>query len=272
MVNVRELLKASQLPRLETHMLLQHVLQVSRVWLITHDVDPLDPSSVAQYRALEQQRLDGRPMAYLLGWREFMGHEFAVSPAVLIPRPETELLVETGLDVLARSGLAEPRVLDMGTGSGAIAVSIALACVKAQVVATDVSAEAVALARDNARRLGARVEFFHGNWYHAVSGQPKFDLIVSNPPYISANDPHLEQGDLRFEPAGALTDGADGLDALRAIARDAHLWLKPSGALWMEHGWDQASAVRCLLQQAGFKMVESLPDLAGIERVSGGYL
>lgn len=272
MVTVRGLLKASKLPRLETHMLLQHVLKVSRVWLITHDTDPLDPPSVAQYQALAQQRLDGQPMAYLLGFREFMGHDFAVSPAVLIPRPETELLVETALDVLARSDLAAMRVLDMGTGSGAIAVSIALACAKAQVVATDVSAEALVLARDNAQRLGARVEFFCGNWYDAILGQPEFDLIVSNPPYISATDPHLEQGDLRFEPAGALTDGADGLDSLRAIVRDAHLWLKPGGALWMEHGWDQALAVRCLLQQAGFKRVESLPDLAGIERISGAYL
>jgi release factor glutamine methyltransferase len=211
-------------------------------------------------------------MAYLLGFREFMGHEFAVSPAVLIPRPETELLVETALDVLARCSQAEPRVLDMGTGSGAIAVSIALACAKASVVATDVSDEALSLARENARRLGARVEFFCGNWYHAVSGQPEFDLIVSNPPYISANDPHLVQGDLRFEPAGALTDGADGLDALRAIVGGAPLRLKAGGALWVEHGWDQAPAVRSLLRQAGFKMVESLPDLAGIERISGGYL
>ncbi|HEY9278739.1 MAG TPA: peptide chain release factor N(5)-glutamine methyltransferase [Eoetvoesiella sp.] len=272
MANVRELLRASELPRLETQMLLQHVLQVPRVWLISHDTDSLQPEKVDQYHALAQQRLAGQPMAYLLGFREFMGHAFAVSPAVLIPRPETELLVETALDFLNESVNRQPRVLDMGTGSGAIATSIALACPRARVVGTDISGEALALAAENAHRLGARVEFLDGSWYHAVCGQPVFDLIVSNPPYISASDPHLQQGDLRFEPAGALTDGADGLDALRTIVHGASAWLKAGGALWMEHGWDQALAVRGFLQQAGFKQVKSLPDLAGIERISGGYL
>ena len=269
---VRNLLKTSVLPRLEAQMLLQHVLGVPRVWLITHDADPLEPALVARYHALAEQRMAGRPMAYLLGSREFMGHRFSVSPAVLIPRPETELLVETALAHLEQGNGSQPRVLDLGTGSGAIAISIALACGNASVVATDVSDEALALARENARQLSARVEFLSGNWYHALSGQPAFDLIVSNPPYISANDPHLKQGDLRFEPVGALTDGADGLDALREIVSGAQSWLTPEGALWMEHGWDQASAVRELLQRAGFKQVKSLPDLAGIERISGGYL
>lgn len=269
---VRNLLKASALPRLEAQMLLQHVLSVSRVWLITHDADPIEPQLLVQYHALAEQRLAGRPMAYLLGSREFMGHRFLVSPAVLIPRPETELLVETALAHLEQCDGSQPRVLDLGTGSGAIAISIALACGKAHVVATDVSDEALALAAQNACQLSARVEFSGGSWYHALSAQPVFDLIVSNPPYISANDPHLQQGDLRFEPVGALTDGADGLEALRAIVSGASEWLKAGGALWMEHGWDQASAVRELLQHAGFKQVESLPDLAGIERISGGYL
>jgi release factor glutamine methyltransferase len=268
--SVRDLLAASCLPRLEAQMLLRHVLQVPRAWLIAHDTDPLPVEARTAYRRLAEQRLAGQPMAYLLGFREFMGHEFAVSPAVLIPRPDTELLVETAVQHL--NGQPGARVLDLGTGSGAIAVSIALACPRAEVVATDLSRASLDLAQDNARRLSARVEFLCGSWYDALLGQGAFDLIVSNPPYIAADDAHLEQGDLRFEPAAALSDGADGLQALRIIAGGAGQWLKPGGALWMEHGWDQAEAVRGFLRQAGFKRLASRLDLAGIERVSGGYL
>ncbi len=259
---------ASKLPRLERQMLWQHVLKVPRSWLIAHDTDPLAPESIARFRALEAQRLSGAPMAYILGRREFMGHEFDVSPAVLIPRPETELLVETALARM--KALKAPRVLDLGTGSGAIAISLALECPEATVVATDVSLDALAVARQNARRLGARVEFFAGNWYDALSGHKAFDLIVSNPPYISSGDSHLQEGDLRFEPVTALTDGADGLSALRAIVQGASQWLKPQGELYMEHGWDQAEAVKKLLQLSGFTQLASLPDLAGIDRVTGG--
>ncbi|SHH49254.1 peptide chain release factor N(5)-glutamine methyltransferase [Pollutimonas bauzanensis] len=268
MDSLRSLSRDSKLPRLEWQMLWQHVLQVPRAWLIAHDTDPLAPEALARFSDLQARRLAGAPMAYLLGRREFMGHDFEVSPAVLIPRPETELLVETGLDYL--KGRAAPRVLDLGTGSGAIAVSIALACPAATVLATDLDPDALAVAQANARRLGARVEFLRGNWYHALSGHKGFDLIVSNPPYIAAGDFHLQEGDVRFEPIAALTDGSDGLTALRAIIHGAGPWLAPQGALLVEHGWDQAQAVRQLLRQAGFKQLASLPDLAGIDRVTGG--
>ena len=249
-------------------MLWQHVLQVPRSWLIAHDDEPIAPEHVQAYRQLEARRLAGEPMAYLLGLREFMGHEFHVSPAVLIPRPETELLVATAVGLLRETPAAQ--VLDLGTGSGAIPVSIALACPQAEVVATDLSADALAIARKNAQVLGARVEFHEGSWYQALPPGKVFDLIVSNPPYIPMDDPHLTQGDLRFEPAMALCDGHDGLDAYREIVAGAPACLRPGGSLYVEHGWDQAAAVCDLLRQAGFREVRSLPDLAGILRVSGG--
>ncbi|NYT63279.1 peptide chain release factor N(5)-glutamine methyltransferase [Alcaligenaceae bacterium] len=268
MDNVRSVSQGSPLPRLEQQMLWQYVLQVPRAWLIAHDTDPLAPAAAAEFLKLQARRLAGTPMAYILGQREFMGHEFQVSPAVLIPRPETELLVETGLGYL--KGRVAPRVLDLGTGSGAIAISVALGCPEATVVATDFSPDALAVAGANAQRLDARVEFLCGSWYHALSDHKGFDLIVSNPPYIAAGDSHLQEGDVRFEPASALTDGEDGLAALRSIIQGASQWLKPQGALYMEHGWDQAQAVRHLLEQAGFTRLVSLPDLAGIDRVTGG--
>lgn len=286
----------SGLSRLETQMLWRHVLQVERIWLITHDDYTPTEEQVARYQALAQRRLSGVPMAYILGSREFMSRSFRVTPDVLIPRPETELLVETALQHLtehrqtaaasAVNGSYRPRVLDLGTGSGAIAVSIALACPEAAVTATDISPGALAVARENARALDARVEFFCGTWYDALlsAGQQangvmesrhnpntqQYDLIVSNPPYVAAADPHLAQGDVRFEPVRALTDGADGLSDLRTIVQGAGRWLRPGGALYMEHGWDQASAVRNILDEAGFCHINSTADLAGIERVTGG--
>ncbi|AEC20990.1 heme biosynthesis protein [Pusillimonas sp. T7-7] len=268
MDSVHSVSQACGLPRLEVHMLWQQVLQVSRAWLIAHDRDPLAPEAIARFHDLQARRLAGEPMAYILGYKEFMGRDFRVSPGVLIPRPETELLVETALDYLQRC--RAPRVLDLGTGAGAIAISIALNASGASIAATDVSMDALAVARQNAQALGARVEFLSGSWYDALVGHSGFDLIVSNPPYIAACDPHLAQGDLRFEPVQALTDGSDGLSALRTIVQGAGARLKPGAALFLEHGWDQAKAVRQLLQQAGFTQVASLQDLAGIERVSGG--
>lgn len=271
-LTVRSLLAASPLPRLETQMLLQHVLGVSRAWLIAHDTDALQAEPVENYQALLARRQAGEPMAYLVGRREFMGHEFMVEPGVLIPRPETELLVETALSELAQRTNPQPRLLDLGTGSGAIAISLALACADATVVATDVSAQALQVAQHNAQTLKAKVTFLQGSWFDALAGQPPFDVIISNPPYIHSKDPHLVHGDLRFEPAGALTDGADGLAALAHIAEQAPKWLTADGALWMEHGYDQATEVRRLLTKAGFGQVTSLKDLAGIERISGGRL
>lgn len=254
-------------------MLLEHVLGVNRAWLIAHDTDPLAETAVARFRQLAVRRQAGEPMAYLIGEREFMGHSFEVSPAVLIPRPETELLVETALAHL--SGTPAPAVLDLGTGSGAIAISIALARPDASLTATDLSAAALALSASNASRLGARVIFLAGSWFEALNDAAPdafYDVIVSNPPYIAKDDAHLSQGDLRFEPELALTDMADGLQALQTIAMGAAARLKPGGCLWLEHGWDQAPAVRDLLRATGLVRVESRRDLAGIERISGGYL
>ena len=250
-------------------MLWQHVLQVPRSWLSAHDNEPLPAERIQQYQELEARRARGEPMAYILGFREFMGHRFKVTPAVLIPRPETELVVETAVKIIRERAITD--VLDLGTGSGAIAVSVALGCPTVNVTATDLSPEALQVARENARALNASVEFHQGSWYQALPPGKVFDLIVSNPPYIPAVDPHLEQGDLRFEPAMALTDGDDGLAAYREIIRGARARLKEGGTLYVEHGWDQAEAVCRLLEQAGFHQVRSLPDLAGILRVSGGH-
>lgn len=265
---IKSLLLDTRLPRLEVRMLLEHVLAKPRAWLLAHDTDPLAPEVAVAYEALAQRRLAGEPMAYLLGQREFMGHAFRVTPDVLIPRPDTEVLVETALECVA--ALPAPAVLDLGTGSGAIAISIALARRDARVMASDVSAAALAVAAGNAWELTASVRFVEGSWYDAVPAGEGFDLIVSNPPYVASDDPHLGQGDVRFEPRGALTDGADGLEDLRRIVAGAHRHLKAGGALWMEHGWDQAEAVRGLLAAAGFADVHSRRDLAGIERISGG--
>ncbi|SIT16160.1 peptide chain release factor N(5)-glutamine methyltransferase [Achromobacter sp. MFA1 R4] len=267
---IKSLLLDARLPRLEVRMLLEHVLDKPRAWLLAHDTDALAPEAAAAYEALALRRLAGEPMAYLLGRREFMGHMFRVTPDVLIPRPDTEVLVETALESVA--GVVGPAVLDLGTGSGAIAISIALARRDARVMASDVSAAALAVAAGNAWDLTAAVRFVEGSWYEAVPAGEGFDLIVSNPPYVASDDPHLEQGDVRFEPRGALTDGAGGLDDLARIIQGADAHLKPGGALWMEHGWDQAQAVRDMLVQAGFEGVHSRKDLAGIERISGGRL
>lgn len=267
---LRTLMRGSALPRLEWQMLWQHVLGVPRAWLIAHDDDPLPADAIKRYRQLEQRRLHGEPMAYILGEREFMGHLFRVTPDVLIPRPETELLVETALHAVRHH--PRPRILDLGTGSGAIAVSLALARPDAHVVATDISTAALAVAADNARQLGATLRFFSGAWYDALPQCMDFDLIVSNPPYISVCDQHLQQGDVRHEPVCALTDGADGLQAIHAIVSDSAAWLRAGGSVFIEHGWDQAPAVRQILQHAGYARVASLPDLAGIDRVTGGHL
>ncbi|MBO9331646.1 peptide chain release factor N(5)-glutamine methyltransferase [Achromobacter xylosoxidans] len=267
---LKTLLLDARLPRLEVRMLLEHVLGKPRAWLLAHDTDALAPEVAAAYEALAQRRLAGEPMAYLVGHREFMGHRLRVTPDVLIPRPDTEVLVETALECLA--GLSAPAVLDLGTGSGAIAISIALARRDARVMASDVSAAALAVAAGNAWDLAASIRLVEGSWYEAVPAGEGFDLIVSNPPYVASNDPHLEQGDVRFEPRGALTDGAGGLQDLSRIVQGAGRHLKRGGSLWLEHGWDQAQAVRDMLAAAGFEAVHSRRDLAGIERISGGRL
>lgn len=270
MTPLKTLLADSRLPRLEVRMLLEHVLQKPRTWMLAHDTDPVSADGVQRYEALLQRRLAGEPMAYLVGYREFMGHAFRVTPDVLIPRPDTEVLVETALAALA--DCVKPSVVDLGTGSGAIGISIALARPDARVWASDLSAAALAVARDNAQTLGARLHLAQGSWFEALGLQADFDLIVSNPPYIAQSDPHLDQGDLRFEPRSALTDEGDGLVEVRRIIAGAAARLKPGGALLIEHGWDQAQALRELLRETGFEHVASRRDLAGIERISGGSL
>jgi len=274
---VATLLRASPLPALEARILLGHALGWRRTELITRADVPLDPAQVANFRALETRRVAGEPVAQLIGSREFFGLDFEVTRDVLIPRPETELLVETAVQAL-EGRAARPRVLDLGTGTGAIAVAIAWSRPDARVWAVDRSAEALGVATRNATRLlepkrpGGDLQFAQSDWYAALDAALTFEVIVSNPPYIASGDPHLSQGDLRFEPRGALTDEADGLSAIRAIVAGAPLRLMPNGVLWMEHGYDQAKAVRAILAAQGFADVRSECDLAGIERISGGRL
>lgn len=266
---VRDALAESRLDPREAALLLREALEVDAAYLIAHPERVLTPAEAGLYQEWASRRRAGEPVAYLVGKKEFYGLEFRVTPDVLIPRPETELLVELALERV-RNG--EPsRVLDLGTGSGILAITLAKYCPKAVITATDRSAEALAVAQANTRRLEVlNVTFVAGSWYAPVDRQ-RFDLIVSNPPYVAPEDPHLGQGDLRFEPQAALQDGAaDGLGSIRAIIAGASEHLKPGGWLLFEHGYDQAEACRKLLTEAGFTGVFSGRDLAGIERVSGG--
>jgi len=254
--------------RVDAELLLLHVLQQPRSWLFTHADDVPDMDVQTAYAALVERRAAGEPVAYITGRRGFWSLDLEVSPATLIPRPETELLVELALQRLPL--VAACSVADLGTGSGAIALAIARERPRVRVVATDASAVALAVAQRNAQRLGLRnVAFVHGDWLAPLAGQ-HFDLIVSNPPYIEAADPHLAQGDLRFEPPAALASGPDGLDAIRRIVRDARAHLHPDAWLLFEHGWNQGEASRDLLADAGYAEVFTAQDLESRDRVSGG--
>lgn len=254
--------------RIEVQCLLQQVLGVPRSYLLAHPERCLNAAENRRYQDLLQRRLGGEPMAYILGEREFFGLNLKVTPDTLIPRPDTELLVELALQRIPSTGPA--RVLDLGSGSGAIALAIAHERPQAAVLGCDASAAALAVAQENAQRLRlANVQFVHSSWFSRI-GTQRFDLIVSNPPYIAAADPHLGQGDVRFEPASALASGTDGLDDIRHIISHALAHLQPAGWLLLEHGYNQAAQVRALLHQAGYLEVFSARDLAGIERASGG--
>lgn len=271
MTTVAALLRAPGLPALDARILLEHVLGWKRTELITRDEEELPEESVVRFTALAQRRMAGEPVAQLVGSREFFGLSFNITPDVLIPRPETELLVEIGLATI--DGVHAPRVLDLGTGSGAIAVAMAVSRPDAQVWAVDQSAQALDVAAQNASKLlGAdhSLTLIQGNWTDSLDPALRFELIVSNPPYIAQHDPHLSEGDLRFEPRTALTDEADGLSAIRTIIQTAPFFLAANGCLWLEHGYDQAANVRALLTARGFSSVRSECDLAGIERASGG--
>lgn len=257
---------AVDIGRVDARVLACHLLGVGRAWLAANPMHVLTESQDAQFDSLVARRAMGWPVAYLVGTREFYGREFQVGPAVLIPRPETETLVEAALARMP----AGAAVLDLGTGSGAIAVTLACERPDATVHAVDSSADALAVARANAARHGARVEWAHGPWYAPVAGL-RFDLVVANPPYVAADDRHLAEGDLRFEPRQALTDGsADGLESIRAIASGAPGHLKSGGWLLIEHGYDQSAACGALLAAAGLEAIVSISDLAGIPRVAGG--
>jgi len=255
---------------LDARLLLQYATGCSHTDLLARPETPVIAPAYAQFVEWVERRAAGEPLAYLVGEAEFRGRVFQVSPAVLIPRPETEVLIELALEKL--QGLSAPKVLDLGTGSGIVAISLALECPAATVVAVDLSNEAIFVARNNAGRLEAKIEFRQSDWFSALAGQ-SFDLIVSNPPYVAEGDPHLELDGLPFEPRLALTDqvtDGDGLACIRQIVGAAPGHLRPGGWLLFEHGYDQGGASRHLLDAATLSQVFTRKDLAGIDRVSGG--
>jgi release factor glutamine methyltransferase len=254
--------------RVDARALLRHACGVDDAYLIAHADDRLSDEQSAAFAALVARRAAGEPVAYIVGRREFFSLDFKVTPAVLIPRPETELLVEFALEHIEDGPAAS--VLDLGTGSGCIAIAVAKHLPRAKVVAADSSAAALAVARENAARHAIpNLELIESNWVSKLGGQ-RFDLIVANPPYVAAGDPHLSEGDLPAEPPAALVAGDDGLDCIRAIVQAAPRHLNRNGWLAIEHGYDQAQRCRDLLVAAGFNEVFSREDLASVERISGG--
>lgn len=264
-MNVAEALAGAGIDAAEARMLLAFVTGLARTKLIAHPEAHLSEAHAAAYAGLVARRKGGEPVAYLLGERDFHELTLRVTPDVLIPRPETELLVDFAQETLPRGG----SVLDLGTGSGAIALAIRRQHPEARVVAVDRSAAALAVAQANASRLALEVEFLEGDWFAPVNGQ-RFDLVVSNPPYVALGDRHLAEGDVRFEPQMALVSGVDGLDAIRVIAAAAPAHLQRGGWIAIEHGQGQDAAMRELLSAAGLGSVSSRPDLAGIARISFG--
>ena len=269
MSNVATLLRQAraQVAAAEARGLLAHLLQKSAAWLAAHDDAVLPGATAVAYAELIARRAGGEPIAYLTGQREFYGRSFAVTPAALIPRPETELLVDLAREILADA--TAPRLLDLGSGSGCLAVTLALELPRSRVTAAELWPEALALVRHNAAALGASLQVVASDWFAALSGQ-RYDLIVTNPPYIAETDAHLAAGDLRFEPRLALSSGHDGLDALRLIVRSAPSFLLPGGRLLAEHGYDQGAAVAQLFGAAGYGDIAQHRDLAAIVRVTGG--
>ncbi len=267
-MTANDLLTSSGLPHAEARALLAYVLQVTREQLITHPDIAVPADQAAQFTVLVQRRRQAEPMAYLLGTQEFYGRQFAVTLDVLIPRPDTETLVDVALECL-RDRHA-PRVLELGTGSGCVAITLQLERPDARVTATDLSPSAVSIARANARALGATVELRAGHWFDAVETGETFDLIVSNPPYVAVHDPHMDA--LAHEPSLALTDGADGLRCLSAIVEGAPRYLTERGWLVLEHGFDQGTPVGRMLRAAGLRGVANTRDAAGHERVTRGRM
>jgi release factor glutamine methyltransferase len=254
----------------EANLLCQQVLNVNRAWLISHETDALVANQQAGFEALVQRRLNGEPMAYILGSREFYGLQLKTTPATLIPRPDTETLVEAALAKIPQN--TSLNILDLGTGTGAVALAIASQRPQIKVIAVDASPEALKVATENAQDLNlSNVRLIESNWFSALQGE-RFDVIVSNPPYIAQDDEHLKQGDLRFEPLSALASGGGGLDDIRKIIQDAPHHLTPNGWLMLEHGYDQADAVASLLLARGFSQIDHAKDIAGTLRVTFGAI
>lgn len=274
-LSLRDLLRSSTIPQSEARLLLAHILerhyQLPRSALLSRDDMTLNANALEDWKLLESKRLTGEPIAYLVGKKGFHNIELLVAPGVLIPRPETELLVEIGLREIALLG-GKAELLDLGTGSGAIALAVASAAPNTRVTATDQSPDALAIAKLNAQQLHleAQVQFAQGSWYEAISEDARFDLILSNPPYIESGDPHLNQGDLRFEPINALTDQANGLSCLERIISKASRHLKSKGLIAVEHGFDQSDAVVDLMRSAGLVDIQTHLDLAGHHRAASG--
>lgn len=282
-MRVSTLLQTHNLPRHELWALIEAATGQTREHWIAHDEEPLNPGAEALLTHWLNQRQQGRPLAYLLGWREFYSRRFWVNRHTLIPRPETELLVDIALREIRRrqqqeglhaTNLASRPVCELGTGSGCIAITLALECPGLQLVATDQSPDALRLARNNAAWLGADscMTFRQGSWCHALEAPERFMGIVSNPPYIALDDPHLGQGDLAYEPIAALTDASpDGLESIRSIAEQAGAFLEPGGFLLVEHGHDQQPAVQALFRQAGLHDIAGLRDIAQVPRAVLGF-
>ena len=254
----------------EANLLCQQVYGVNRAWLISHETDALEANQQATFEILVQRRINGEPIAYILGSREFYGLQLKTTSATLIPRPDTESLVEVALAKIPQKSSLD--VLDLGTGTGAVALAIAKNRPQSKVSAVDASSSALSVALDNAHFLKLEnVRLLESNWFSNLQNE-KFDVIVSNPPYIAQDDDHLKQGDLRFEPISALASGKDGLDDIRKIIQDAPHYLKPNGWLMLEHGYDQAEAVAALLSERGFSQINHAKDIAGTLRVTFGAI
>jgi release factor glutamine methyltransferase len=260
--------------KFEANLLCQHALNVNRAWLISHESNVFEASQQLAFEALVTRRLNGEPIAYILGSREFYGLQLKTTPATLIPRPDTETLVEAALTKIPQN--ANLNILDLGTGTGAVAFAIAKHRANCKINAVDASSDALSVALENAQALKlTNVRLVESNWFSALTldyKAEKFDVIVSNPPYIAQDDAHLKQGDLRFEPLSALKSGKDGLDDIRQIIQDAPYYLKPNGWLMLEHGYDQAEAVAALLSKRGFSKIDHAKDIAGSLRVTFGAI
>lgn len=267
----QQLAEHSDSARLDAELLLAHCLHKPRSYLFTWPEAEPDQQQQARFTQLLQQRSSGQPVAYLLGYRNFWDLTLKVTPDTLIPRPETELLVETALELLATKPASQ--ILELGTGSGAIAIALARALPSAGITATDISRPALQVAQENARTYNlGNISFLHADWLSNLPARQNFDLILSNPPYIATDDPHLHSGDVRFEPLSALASGTDGLDDIRRLIRQSVSFLKAEGVLMFEHGYDQGPETVKLMQQAGFGKVRCLKDLAGHDRITLGHV